>query len=59
VTTIDLGRLRLETEPLSLAAVPEVVDSLPPMLDGHTGVSTRMKRFRWSRPIGIGLVRSS
>jgi len=36
VTTIDLGRLRLDTEPVSIAAlVHEIVDNFTPILDGH------------------------
>jgi PAS domain S-box-containing protein len=36
VTTIDLGRLRLDTETVSIAAlVHEIVDNFNPILDGH------------------------
>lgn len=36
VTTVDLGRLRLDTQPVSIAAlVHEIVDNFNPILDGH------------------------
>jgi two-component system, OmpR family, sensor histidine kinase VicK len=36
VTTIDLGRLQLDTEPVQVAAlIGEIVESFKPILDGH------------------------